>query len=211
MVESRIQTRKARMAHKRQPVQERSRQRREEILRATAALLEQVGFDDLTTILIAREMAISVGSLYHYFPNKQAILYAMGEQWLEQYSVALEDVAALPLEQLDQQQFVAALVPRLLTNYQDQRGMLPLVQAMWSVPELRDLDEAHDDMVISRLSNMFRRLGLAHSRGELERRARMCLEMTHALLLSITEQTSTKAKRSAADLQALCLTLLNQP
>ena len=59
------------------PVQGRSIKRSKEILDATGELLERVGMHDLTTNVIAREVGISVGSLYHYFPNKHAILYAM--------------------------------------------------------------------------------------------------------------------------------------
>ena len=65
------------LAPRSQRKQARSKQRAEEIMRATAALLDEVGFDDLTTILIAKDLGISVGSLYHYFPNKQSILDAI--------------------------------------------------------------------------------------------------------------------------------------
>jgi AcrR family transcriptional regulator len=210
LVEDRIQIRKEKIAHKHQPAQERSRQRRDDILRITAAILDRVGFDDLTTILIARELGISVGSLYHYFPNKQAILYALGEQWLEEVSRVLEEIAALPLEQMDIPGFVEALLPRLLQVYREQKGIMPLVQAMWAVPELRDLDEQHDEMVISALSDMFRRIGLPHGKAELGRRARLLLEMSHALFLSITAQAPTRANRSFNDLMALANTLLAQ-
>ena len=89
-IAGRIEGRKRKIGSKRTPRQSRSLQRRQEILRTTATLLDRVGFDDLTTILIAKELRISVGSLYHYFPNKQAILYALGEQWLEEQTRAAE-------------------------------------------------------------------------------------------------------------------------
>ncbi len=200
--------RKLKVTEQRTPRQERSLQRREHILNTTAMLLERVGFDDLTTILIAREMGISVGSLYHYFPNKQAILYALGEHWLEEQTRALDEIAAWDLEAMDLETFVDKSFPRMLAVYREQRGMLPLVQAMWAVPELRDLDDEHDELLISRLAEMFRRLGLSHSKAERERRGRLMLEMLHALFVSIVEQSGTRAARSLADLKALGLTLL---
>jgi AcrR family transcriptional regulator len=210
VLENRIQRRKQKIGKQRQPLQERSRQRRAEILRTTAALLEQVGFDDLTTILIARELDISVGSLYHYFPNKQAILYAVGEQWLEEQTRALEEIAARPLESMSVEGFVDYAFDRMLRVYREQRGMLPLTQAMWAVPELRDLDDRHDELIIGHLADMFRRLGLAGSKPERERRARLMLEMTHALFLSIVEQAPARASRSLNDLKALGVALLAQ-
>ncbi len=202
--------RKLKLTEQRTPRQERSLQRRDDILHTTAMLLERVGFDDLTTILIARELGISVGSLYHYFPNKQAILYALGEHWLEEQTRALDEIAAWDLEAMDLETFVDKSFPRMLAVYREQRGMLPLVQAMWAVPELRDLDDEHDELLINRLADMFRRLGLRHSKAERERRGRLMLEMLHALFVSIVEQSGARAARSLADLKALGLTLLQR-
>ena len=211
MLNDRIRSRKQKIGKQRAPLQERSRQRREEILNTTAALLERVGFDDLTTILIAGELNISVGSLYHYFPNKQAILYALGEQWLEEQTAALEEIAAQPLESLTVEAFIELAFDRMLRVYREQRGVLPLIQAMWAVPELRDLDERHDELVISHLAEMFKRVGLSQGKSERERRGRLMLEMTHALFLSIVEQSTARAGRSLRDLKALGVALLEQP
>ncbi len=68
----------ANIAPRTSPVQGRSKLRSKQIIDVTSELLERVGFDDLNTIVIAKEVGISIGSLYHYFPNKHAILYAMG-------------------------------------------------------------------------------------------------------------------------------------
>lgn len=210
-IESRIAARKLKIADQRTPTQQRSIQRRQEILRTTAALLERVGFDDLTTILIAKELKISVGSLYHYFPNKQAILYALGEHWLEEQTRVLEEIARHDLESLDIPGFIEFAFPRMLKVYREQRGLMPLVQAMWAVPELCDLDDRHDDLVISHLEQMFQRIGLPHAKPERERRARLLLELIHALFLSIVEQSQAKGKRSYRDVVALGITLLEQP
>jgi AcrR family transcriptional regulator len=208
VVDQRIQSRKEKIANPHQPVQQRSRERRNDILKTTAALLERVGFDDLTTILIARELKISVGSLYHYFPNKQAILYALGEHWLAEYSTALGDIAQRKIEELDLAAFSELCLKRLLRVYKEQKGILPLVQAMYAVPELRDLDESHDEFVITAMSELFRRLGLNQGKPELQRRAQLWLEMSHALLLTISEQTPARASRSLADLILLATTLI---
>jgi AcrR family transcriptional regulator len=210
MNENRIASRKGKFGSRGQPVQARSRQRHEEILQTTGRLLEQVGFDDLTTILIARELGISVGALYHYFPNKQAILYAMGERWLQEYTTALDDTCARPLEELSLEGFVAALLNRLLRVYHEQKGLLPLIQAMYSVPELRDLDETHDTLVIERLSQLLRRMGFEQRKSELNRIGRLWLEMTHALMLSIAEQKPAKARASTADLHWVAYQLLEK-
>lgn len=209
MSQERIARRKSQLDSKRKPVQQRSRQRRSEIMLAAARLLEQVGFDDLTTTLIASELNISVGSLYHYFPHKQAILHAIGEQWLEEYTQALQEIANADLEAMSIAQFSRDSIAKLLQVYREQQGMLPLVHAMNAVPELRDLDAHHDELVIGLLATMFARLGIKGGQQELQRRARLWLEMTHALLLSIVLQAPARARKSQHDLIRLATTLLS--
>ena len=178
MVDSRIKSRKEKFGNRRPPVQARSRQRQEDILATTAQLLDRVGFDDLTTILIASELGISVGSLYHYFPNKQAILHALGEQWLAEYTRALDELGEKPLEEMSLEHFVDNFLNRLLQVYRTQKGVLPLVQAMYAIPELRDLDQAHDRLIIERMSHFLQRLGFTQRKQELRRIGRLWLELT---------------------------------
>ena len=75
-----------------EPVQSRAKKQREKILSATSELLKTVGLDDLTTILVAKRVGVSVGTLYHYFPNKHAILFALSELWVEQIKLAIADI-----------------------------------------------------------------------------------------------------------------------
>lgn len=56
------------------PQQARSKQTREDILSATARLLNRKPLGDVSTNHIAKKTGISVGTLYKYYPNKDAIL-----------------------------------------------------------------------------------------------------------------------------------------
>jgi AcrR family transcriptional regulator len=86
-------------------------------------------------------MGISVGTLYHYFPNKHAIMYAMAEQWLREVERSLAEIDGWRLADLAPEQFVDRLIERQLAVYKARHGILHLVQAMFSVPELRALDQ----------------------------------------------------------------------
>jgi len=59
---------------RKQARQDRSRATQTAIVEATARLLESQGRNGLTTNAIAERAGVSVGSLYQYFPNKEAIL-----------------------------------------------------------------------------------------------------------------------------------------
>ncbi|WP_226876790.1 TetR/AcrR family transcriptional regulator [Microbulbifer hainanensis] len=201
--------RKSQLTPRREPVQARARERTRQILDTTGRLLEEVGLNDLTTILIAKELGVSVGSLYHYFPNKHAILYAMGEQWLASMTAALEELEQRNLEDMALDGFVAELIECLLAVYREQRGLLPLVQAMWGIPELHELDERHDELIITHLTGMFQRLGFLCPPNEMNRLARATLETCHAIFLVIVNQRGVRSQRTQADLQQMLLTMLD--
>ena len=59
------------------PVQARSNATVEAILEAAARILETEGLEGYTTNAIAKRAGVSIGSLYQYFPNKDAITAAL--------------------------------------------------------------------------------------------------------------------------------------
>ena len=67
----------------RSPVQKRGQQRVEAILDAAEAVFGDMGVAAATTNAIAERAGASVGSLYHFFANKDAILYALAERYAE--------------------------------------------------------------------------------------------------------------------------------
>ena len=73
MNESRIGPRKS-------PSQERSRRTVDRILDAATRIFHEQGYTGATTNDIADEADISVGSLYQYFPNKDALLVALTQR-----------------------------------------------------------------------------------------------------------------------------------
>ncbi len=62
---------------RRQPAQERSRETVKVIVQAAAEVLILEGYEKATTNKIAARAGISIGSLYHYFPNKEAVFKAL--------------------------------------------------------------------------------------------------------------------------------------
>ena len=192
------------------PVQERAQKQISNILRTTAQLLDQVGQDDLTTILVAKHAGISVGTLYHYFPNKYAIMYALAEQWVDEMQNAIEELEAQAVEKQSIKIFVEFSIQRIMKVYLNQKGLLPLVQAMYGVPELQSLDKKHDEIVIEGMARMFQRLGISTHEDELLRLGQAYLEISHALLLVIVDKSEIADNKTLADLKFLILSLLER-
>jgi len=193
-----------------QPVQQRAQKRRNQILEVTAELLEEVGQDDLTTILVAKRAGMSVGTLYHYFPNKYAIMYALAEQWVGEMDIALQELESEAIESLSLKRFVERCVDRIRLVYINQRGLLPLVQAMYGVPELVELDLIHDELIIASMARMFERMDIASKPAELRRLGRAYLEITHALLVVVVNQSPQDGDKTLGDLKYLSLSLLER-
>jgi AcrR family transcriptional regulator len=193
-----------------QPVQKRAQERRNLILGVTAELLEEVGQDDLTTILVAKRAGVSVGTLYHYFPNKYAIMYALAEQWVGEMDVALQALEIEPVESYSVKRFVESSVERILAVYTNQQGLLPLVQAMYGVPELKELDLVHDELIITSMARMFQRMDISSKANELARLGRTYLELSHALIIVAVNQNKTDAEKTLSELKFLNLSLLER-
>ncbi|QRF61699.1 TetR/AcrR family transcriptional regulator [Variovorax paradoxus] len=83
--------------------QERSRATVDALIEATARVLVREGFERASTNRIAAEAGASIGSLYQYFPTKEALVAAVIERhkndMMEVLRRALVRVAGMPLEQ----------------------------------------------------------------------------------------------------------------
>lgn len=64
---------------RKRPKQERSQATVEAILTATTHILTEDGYNQLTTNRVAERAGVSIGSLYQYFPNKEALIFALAE------------------------------------------------------------------------------------------------------------------------------------
>jgi AcrR family transcriptional regulator len=74
---------------RKQPVQQRSAKRVEQMLEACAALIDEVGYDGVTTTLIAERAGVAVGSLYQFFPDKRAVAQALTKRHLDHFTAEI--------------------------------------------------------------------------------------------------------------------------
>jgi len=79
---------------RKQPTQDRSTRTVEAIVEAAIRILRQGGWPHLTTTRVAERAGVSVGSLYQYFPNREAIAVEIVRQRARAF---LESVLAVDL------------------------------------------------------------------------------------------------------------------
>lgn len=84
-------------------VQERAKSTVDALLAATARILVKEGYDRASTNKIAIAAGVSIGSLYQYFPSKEALVAAVIErhshEMMEEIRTSLVRVANVPLEE----------------------------------------------------------------------------------------------------------------
>lgn len=84
---------------RRNPKQARAQATVDAILAATFQLLEAEGESRLTTNRIAERAGVSIGTLYQYFKDRDAILTAMGERQAETLRRKITDIVLASPEQ----------------------------------------------------------------------------------------------------------------
>src|SRR5215510_11144999 len=70
---------------RRVPVQGRSVARVQRMLDACASLVDELGYEGLTTTLLAERAGVAIGSVYQFFPDKRAVVQALTARNLAAY------------------------------------------------------------------------------------------------------------------------------
>ncbi len=75
------------------PAQARSRERRERILEAASKVFAETGFHGATMDAIAHEAGTSIGSVYRFFPDKDAVFQTLHQDHLRRLRLFLDAFA----------------------------------------------------------------------------------------------------------------------
>ncbi len=141
--------------------QERSRATVDALVEATARILVSEGYDQASTNRIAEKAGVSIGSLYQYFPGKDALVAAVIDRHKEDVMRvvrrALAEVDALPVEAAVRRLVAVAIdahrvdpkLHRVLTEQLPRTGRLQQVEAFHREAQTRFAEylERHRDEV----------------------------------------------------------------
>ena len=160
--------------------QARGERRIAQLLEAAATVFTSTGYTAASTNAIAREAGVSPGTLYQFFPNKEAIAIELGDRLMhemrETYGEALAPVdPATPLEEA-----VGSAVDRFIAFNCEH----PVFFALMHGPDIPGrITEEHDALhatLLSRIEGLLFSL-LPHTPpADLTRTAHMCLGLYKA-------------------------------
>lgn len=106
--------------------QKRGVLRVEEILQAAGALFAERGYDNVTTNMIAARAGVSPGSLYQFFPNKEAIAQAFAADATGHLHRVYDTLLSPEVITLPLRDFIDIFVERLVAFNRNFPGYLAL-------------------------------------------------------------------------------------
>jgi AcrR family transcriptional regulator len=111
---------------RREPKQQRSRQTVEAVLDAVQCVLRRHGAQAITTNRVAEAAGVSIGSLYQYFPEKQAIFTALHDRHVDRVRHVIERTMTL-CTSASLEEFTRELVERLANVHSEDAELHELV------------------------------------------------------------------------------------
>jgi AcrR family transcriptional regulator len=111
----------ARMPLRNEPVQARSTARLATLLDAAATIVDEVGYERLTTAMVSERAGASIGTVYRYFPDRIALLQALGARNLERV-LSRADAAVLDEQYTDWATALGAAFAVLVDAFRTEPG-----------------------------------------------------------------------------------------
>ncbi len=110
------------------PQQSRGRRRVDELLTAAAAEIAKVGYDAATMSSIASRADASIGSLYQFFPHKEAIVLALRGRYCDEFELKWAPLV-LEAKSITIKQLVYQLVDSMVAFVEKHPAFLALLDA----------------------------------------------------------------------------------
>ena len=137
------------------PSQARSRITFDRILSVSKEIIVEQGIAALNTNLVAERAGINIGTVYHYFPDKIAILMELSKADRDlRSSYIIEKVSELPSAP-DLENWVHEVVDLTYKLRRDHPATVELRRAIRSIPELLAADRIRNEEVITRLNTLY--------------------------------------------------------
>jgi len=181
---------------RRVPTQQRSQERLARIARAAGELCADVGADAATMEAIAARAGTSIGSLYQFFPNKEALLQTVAERYVADLFTLLDaadppDVTTLPLEEL-----VDAVLQPFVAFHRAHPGYFAVLFAPQGSAALRAVRARLRDRLVRRVDALFRTRAPELPPAQRRRLAVTAVEAGRALMQYIETNVPPAGRRA---------------
>jgi AcrR family transcriptional regulator len=188
---------------RRQPQQQRSQKRVEQILNAAAIVFDEVGFEAATTHAIAARAKTAVGSLYQFFPDKLAIFNALELRHVERVHIMWEKLSHPEIIQLPFANFIHTLVTQVEQLFEQPTSRIVFRQFFVSPTIFRNIDTSFTQQAIEFMAKLLkaRNPNLSAQRSLIL--AEICVNATNALILLALSSDQAHNQAIITEIEAL--------
>jgi len=126
---------------RKRPTQARAQATFDALVEACARLLPELGYERLTTNAVSERAGVGIGSLYEYFPGKDAIIALVVERLVERVMTRLgHELETILAARTDDA--VERWIARIYATIETERALMTVL--VQQVPYLRQLDAVRD-------------------------------------------------------------------
>ncbi len=190
-----IARRQVELLEKNRPRQARAKRTYEAILKAAAELLIEVGVERISTNLIAERAGITVPALYRYFPNKYAVINALGAGLMDAQNRVFQEWFEAHMSGGDAD-LLGNIHEVLKLTYDvtlGQHGGLEIAQALRAVAPLQDLRLTSHDLVADQFAGYVAEVIGSEVTDAIRQRARVTVEVGYGIVEMALEDAGTDA------------------
>lgn len=160
----------------RQPRQQRSVATREKLLDCAGHLLAELGVDRLSTNLVAERAGVSPPTLYHYFPDKYALLRVLGQRLMAAQN------ALVPLDMLRDVDTIAQVLLDHVTLTRASPGGPWVMRMLRAVPQLAEVRLESHRALAAALAEAAQAQDPSADPARLARQSRLCVDLGYAAI-----------------------------
>lgn len=162
--------------------QERGKRRMASILDAASQVFADVGYDAATTSRIATEAGISPGSLYQFFPNKQAMAEALVARYVVDLHAMHQQALDPELGRLPLPEMIDRVVDPMVEFHLANPAAKALLSGADLSAELAATTEALESAMCDGVEDLIAAAAPGLSAGERARTAQVCVQIVKAIL-----------------------------
>jgi AcrR family transcriptional regulator len=191
-------------AKRRVPQQERGERRVAELLDAAASVIAETGYEAATMTAIAERAGASIGAVYQYFPNKEAIVRALRAQHGDEMEKrwTLLDAEA---EELSVVQIADRIFDVMVRFMEEHPAYFPLLSAPLSYRR----DPAARNRLRERFAQLFRRKSPSLSPEQAFRVANVTLQVVKSMSPLYAEAKPKERQELIREFKLVVATYLN--
>jgi AcrR family transcriptional regulator len=169
---------------RRQPKQQRGKDRIEKILDAAAIVFDEVGYEAATTHQIAAKAKTAIGSVYQFFPDKAAIFNAMELRHAERVKAMWAQVNTPVIVQLPLRQMIHAWITAVAELFAHPVSRVVFVQFYLAREIFQSIDESMTQEAIDFTANILKQRNSSLDEEQCSLLAEVCVHSGNAVMLA---------------------------